>query len=137
MFRPTGVIISSPVRGPARFISSISEPGEACRAGLLGIVLQALELEHLQPGPDVGVEVEGVDAEAGRRAAEPHVRAPFVGDRARRPQHAAHDRRLAPQRLGALAAVCPARRPWLSSRLAKRSPCLTSSLVELACSSCA
>ena len=44
-------------------------PREGLAPGGGGIVLEAPELEHLQPGTHVGVEVEGVDAEAGRRAA--------------------------------------------------------------------
>src|SRR5262250_2423204 len=58
-------------------------PAEAAAPGSGGIILQSLELEHLQPRSHVGIEIERVDAKASGRAGEPHVMAPLIGDRAR------------------------------------------------------
>ena len=59
-----------------------------------GIIQQTLELEHLQPGSEIAVHVDGVDAEAGRRIGKALVHAPLVGNGAGRADHLAQDHGL-------------------------------------------
>ena len=65
------------------------------------MIEHAPELDNLQPGADIRIEIEGMDSLTARRIAERDVASPLIRHRLRRADHLAHDRRLALEIRGA------------------------------------
>jgi hypothetical protein len=71
-------------------------------ASLLRVVEEPLQLDRLQPRPDVAVDVERGDAEPGRRGGVGDVRIPVAAHPARVADHSIEHLGLGEQGFGAL-----------------------------------